>query len=353
MSDLRWSRERANEWYEAQPWLVGCNFVPSTAINQLEMWQEESFDLATIDRELGWAAGLGFNTMRVYLHDLVWQADGPGFKRRIDRYLDIALGHGISTLFVLFDDCWHDNPRLGTQPKPIPGIHNSGWAQSPGSQAIADRESWGRLESYVQDIVGTYGADERVLMWDLYNEVGNNFLTVLQVQGLGKVPRLVALLLRQLLLPSLSMPLLKETFAWSRAVQPTQPLTCSLWFNNRVLNRYLLETCDVITFHNYKDAKSLSRQIRKLQSRGRPVVCTEYMARTQGSRFETHLPIFKREGVGCYNWGLVSGKTQTIYPWTSKEGAPEPEVWFHDIFRGDGTPYSQEEVALIRRLTGE
>ena len=129
MDKGRWTAEKANAWYREQPWLVGCNFTPSTAINQLEMWQAETFDADTINRELGWAAELGFNTARVYLHDLVWQANADGFKQRIDRYLEIAAGHGIKTTFVLFDDCWNPDPKLGKQPDPIPGVHNSGWIE--------------------------------------------------------------------------------------------------------------------------------------------------------------------------------------------------------------------------------
>src|SRR5882757_7505005 len=116
----RWAPKRAQTWYDSQPWLVGANFVPSTAINQLEMWQAETFDPATIERELGWAAGLGMNVMRVYLHDLLWAHDAAGFGERIDRYLAIAARYGIRTLFVLFDDCWRDEFALGPQPAPKP-----------------------------------------------------------------------------------------------------------------------------------------------------------------------------------------------------------------------------------------
>jgi len=169
MSKSRWDEDRAERWYADQPWLVGCNFTPSTAINQLEMWQAETFDPETIDRELGWAAKLGFNSMRVFLHDLVWEADADAFKDRIDRFLAIAAGHGISTMLVLFDDCWFP-PRAGAQPSPVPGVHNPGWAQSPGHRVVKDREQWGRLEAYVRDIVGAFAEDERVCVWDLYNE---------------------------------------------------------------------------------------------------------------------------------------------------------------------------------------
>jgi len=324
----RWSREKANAWYAKQPWLVGCNFIPSTAINQLEMWQADTFDLKTIDKELGWAAGLGFNTVRVYLHDLAWQADPEGFKKRIDQYLGAADKHGIRTLLVIFDDCWNDHPKIGKQPDPIPGVHNSGWAQSPGSKGVGDPKTWPRLEKYVADIVGTFGRDERVLMWDLYNEPGNSKRR------------------------EKSLPLLKAVFRWARAAKPAQPVTVGVWFACKPLTDFQLAASDVITFHNYSNAKSLAAQIQKLKALGRPLICTEYMRRS-ASRFQTHLPIFQREKVGCYNWGLVNGKTQTIFPWGSKKGAPEPKSWFHDILRKDGSPYIPEEVALIRKLTAK
>jgi hypothetical protein len=328
MNEQRWSKEQAQAWYDQQGWLVGCNFIPSTAINQLEMWQADTFDAATIDRELGWAAGLGFNTVRVYLHDLAWQVDLAGFRARMDRYLSLAARHGIGTLFVLFDDCWNDLPQAGRQPAPVPGVHNSGWVRSPGSVLFSDPTTWTRLEAYVGDVIGSFGADRRVLLWDLYNEPGNNGLE------------------------ARSLPLLEKAFQWARAAQPTQPLTAGIWWDNQAFNDFQLANADVLTFHNYDDSRSLSRQIQALQAYGRPLICTEYMARTRGSRFETHLPIFKREGVGCCNWGLVSGKTQTIYPWGSEPESPEPAVWFHDILRSDGTPFDAKETEVIRRIIG-
>jgi len=327
MSELRWSKEEADKWYSKQPWLVGCNFIPSTAINQLEMWQEETFDEETIGRELGWAAASGFNTVRVYLHDLLWQADADGFKDRISCYLEVAGRSNIRTLFVIFDDCWNENPRTGKQPDPVPGVHNSGWVQSPGSKVVTDPTTWVQLERYVQDIIGALAEDRRVLMWDLYNEPGNSGLEIK------------------------SLSLLEEMFKWARAAGPTQPLTTGVWCNNKEITDFQLRASDVITFHNYNDTQSLIVQIRELKTYGRPIICTEYMARTRGSCFETHLPIFKRENVGCCNWGLVNGKTQTIYPWGSEEGAPEPSVWFHDVLREDGSSFKNEEVELIKNLT--
>src|SRR5512132_1820578 len=120
---VKWTEQQANDWYEKQPWLVGSNFNPASAINELEMWQADSFDPRRIDLELGWAESLGMNTMRVYLHDLLWQQDAEGFKRRLDRFLSIAAKHRIKPMFVLFDSCWDPDPKLGKQRAPRPGVH--------------------------------------------------------------------------------------------------------------------------------------------------------------------------------------------------------------------------------------
>lgn len=354
MDHERWSKDKANSWYDQQPWLVGCNFIPSTAINQLEMWQKQSFDVESIGRELAWAADLGFNSLRVYLHDLLWLEHPAGFKQRIRRFLDLAAPLKISTIFVLFDDCWNPDPHLGQQPHPKPGLHNSGWVQSPGMAAVKAREEWGRLEDYVVDTVESFGADERVLMWDVYNEPGNGFLTGMAHAGLRRPLRLLGLLLRYLLLPIPSLPLLLKTFDWARAAKPSQPLTSPLWFLNPSvhsrLNGRLCELSDVITFHDYDRPQNTITLIGELRGYGRPLICTEYLARTRGNLFTTHLPLFKQEKIGCYNWGLVSGKTQTIYVWQSRGVSDEPPIWFHDILRGDGTPYDPAEVEFIRQM---
>lgn len=324
----RWSRRRAWDWYRQQPWIVGCNFIPSTAINQLEMWQADSFDPDTIDRELGWAATLGFNTVRVYLHDLLWANDAPGLLARTDRFLELADGHGIRTLFVLFDACWNNRARLGPQPEPIAGIHNSGWVQSPSAKLLVEPSRWKPLEGYVRDVIGHFGDDPRVLMWDLYNEPGNEGLI------------------------DSSLPLLTAAFDWARQAEPEQPLTAGIWNPTppyERLNGFQLGASDIVSFHNYDPIELLENVVRDLGGQDRPLLCTEYLARSQGSRFQSHLPLFKRERIGCLNWGLVSGKTQTVHPWDAPYGNPEPELWFHDIFHADGRPFDAEEVTFIRR----
>jgi hypothetical protein len=325
----RWSAEKAKAWYQKQPWLVGCNFIPSTAINQLEMWQADTFDPATIDRELALAQGIGFNVVRVYLHSLAWQADKKGFKQRMNTFLRLADRRQIKTLFVLFDDCWNDDPKQGKQPAPKPGVHNSGWVQCPAYANVIDSTTWAKLEleAFTKDVLRSFAKDKRILLWDLYNEPGNS--------GLKEK----------------SLPLLKKVFAWAKAANPQQPISVGLWFDNAVLNEFQRQNSDVITFHNYSNAASMEQQILDLQQLGRPLICTEYMARTNDSQFATHLPILKKYQVGAINWGLVSGKSNTIFPWGSKAGSPEPAIWFHDIFRANGTAFAPQEVETIRSIT--
>lgn len=327
----RWSEDKAKAWHSSQPWLVGCNFSPSTAINQLEMWQADTFDEKTIERELGWAAGLGMNTVRVYLHDLAWQADPKGFKQRLDRFLDIASGHGIRPMLVIFDDCWNADPKIGKQPEPRPGVHNSGWVQSPGKAVVNDPAQWGRLEAYVKDVIGSFADDQRILIWDVYNEPGNS----------GQDDK--------------SLPLLEKAFEWARLAKPSQPLTAAVWgkLEDRPrLHAVMLEQSDVISFHHYEDLESLEVLVKALQEHGRPLICSEWLARARNCVVAGHLPFFKEQQIGAYNWGLVAGKTNTIFPWGSKEGSPEPKIWHHDLLRVDGSPFDPAEAQLFRKLTG-
>ncbi len=325
-----WTKNYAIQWYSRQGWLRGCDFIPSTAVNQLEMWQAETFDTATISRELGYARSIGLNCMRVFLHHLAWQQDPAGFKKRIDQYLAIANGRNIKTIFVFFDDCWNESYHVGAQPAPKPGIHNSGWLRDPGKLLYEDSSLMHVLETYVKDILKTFNKDQRILLWDLYNEPGNSNYQ------------------------NKSMVLLKNVFRWSREVNPSQPLSAGVWNKDLTdLNKYQLAESDVITYHNYEDEKAHILVIDSLKKYGRPLICTEYMARLRNSTFFNIMPMLKKENVAAINWGLVSGKTNTKYAWdTPIPDGSEPKVWFHDIFRPDGAPYSQKEVDFIRSLTG-
>jgi hypothetical protein len=342
-----WPVIEANRWYSHQPWLVGSNFIPSTAINQLEMWQGDTFDLPSIDRELGWAEGLGMNTMRVFLHNLVWQEDSQGLLHRMDQFLQVADRHHIRITFVLFDSVWDPSPATGKQREPRPHVHNSGWVQSPGKEMLKDQSRWDQeLKPYVVGVIGHFRDDHRVLMWDLMNEP-DNLNPPYKAEELANKAEL-------------ALALLQAEWTWARGRKPSQPLTSGVWHGDwssdahlTAVERFQLENSDVITFHSYEPPQAMKRRIESLRRYGRPILCTEYMARPLGSTFESILPMLKAEHVAAYNWGFVNGKTQTIYPWDSweKPYTAEPSVWFHDIFRKDGSPYDPKEVLLIKQLT--
>lgn len=344
----RWSEEKANEWYAKQEWLVGANFSPSTAINQLEMWQEDTFDPETIDRELGWAADMGMNTMRVYLHDLPYEQDSTGFIDRIDQFLKISEKHHIKPLLVFFDSCWDPFPEAGKQRAPKPHVHNSGWVQSPGQYALKDSTQYPRLERYVKGVVSHFAEDDRILGWDIWNEPDNMTGPSYEaVEIKDKVDYVI--------------PLLEEAFKWARSVNPSQPLTSGIWGGGdwssheqlKPIEKLQIENSDIISFHHYEEPADFEKRLTELQRYNRPLLCTEYMARPNGSTFEGFLPIAKENQVAMFNWGFVDGKTQTKYPWDSwtKTYTAEPELWFHDILRTDGTPYIAEEVELIKEMT--
>jgi len=342
----KWTVEQAKHWHDDQEWLVGSNFIPSTAINQLEMWQTDTFDTETIERELGWKASLGMNTARVFLHDLLYEQDPHGFLERIETYLQIAEKYNVKTLFVLFDSCWDPYPQLGKQREPKPHVHNSGWVQGPGYHALQDKTQYARLERYVKHVVANFAKDERILGWDVWNEPDNE-----NGASYGKVecPDKLEYVLH----------LLPQVFKWARAVHPSQPLTAGLWIGKwetfedlTPIQQVQVMESDIISFHNYEDEHEFEKRIQWLQQYERPLLCTEYMARPSKSTFAAKLKVAQKHKVGMYNWGFVDGKTQTKYPWDSwdRQYTDEPPLWFHDIFRIDGTPYNLEEVETIKTM---
>lgn len=347
-NDARWTEKRANDWYQQQPWIVGANYIPDDAVNELEMWQAPTFDPVEIDRELGWAQAIGMNTMRVFLHNMLWEQDPAGFTQRIDQYLAIADKHHIRTIFVLFDSCWDPDPKLGPQPPPIPGVHNSRWVQSPSRRELTNPADYSLLKAYVQGVVGHFANDPRILAWNVWNEPGNS-----SPQEVGKraFPNKKEFVLR----------LLPQVFAWVREENPSQPLTSGIYEGNwtsvatmNPIQKVQVAESDIITFHNYGWPEVFEARIRELQQFHRPILCTEYMARGVGSTIDQILPIAKKYHVGAINWGLVKGKTQTYLPWDSWKHPyvlEQPPVWFHDVFHEDGTPYRRREVDIMRNLT--
>ncbi|MHC4706384.1 MAG: glycoside hydrolase 5 family protein [Planctomycetota bacterium] len=323
----RWSPEKARRWYGSVGVIKGCNYLPRSAVNMTEMWQASTFDPKTVDQELGWAQEAGYNSVRVFLQYLVWRDDADGLKKRIRTFLATANKHNISVMFILFCDCSFagKEPYLGPQDDPVPGVHNSGWVPSPGLKRVTDRSVWPDLERYVKDIVGAFGQDPRVLIWDLYNEPGNS--------GMG--PK--------------SLPLVEAAFAWAREVHPVQPLTTGAWTSfDSPMSKRIMALSDIISFHGYDQPEGILRKIKTCQSYGRPMICTEWLRRQVGNTVASILPLFAKHQVGWYHWGLVAGRTQTYMHWGSKRGDPMPEVWQHDTFHQNGTPYDLKELELIR-----
>ena len=326
----QWPIEEVWKWYNSIGPIKGCNYNPRTSVNSTEMWQAETFDPETIDQELGWARGCGYNNIRVFLQFLVWMHDPDGTTQRMDQFLQIADKHKIKVMFVPFCDCQFSGvePYLGPQKDPVPGVHNGQWMASPGHESVTDKAVWPYLEQYIKAIVGRFGRDDRVLIWDLYNEP--------YARGIG----------------AKSLPLAEAAFAWARETKPQQPLTIGAWTNleSRIQQR-LMELSDVLSFHGYDRADGLLYKIKICSSYGRPIICTECLTRVRGSSFDVFLPIFAEHKIGWYNWGLVAGRTQTYMPWGSKPNDPAPKVWHHDILSPDGTPHNPAEIPLIRRFS--
>lgn len=346
----RWTEQQANQWYASQPFYAGANFIPSNAINQIEMWSTDTFSPDVIDRELGWAQSLGFNAMRVFLSDVVWRHEGEKLFANMEKYLEIADRRGIKTLFVFFDSCWNPESEYGKQPEPKLCNHNSGWVKSPSFKVLNDKSQWGDLEKYVKAVITRFKDDKRIIGWDIYNEPGNVGYTV--IDGRENENAEVFRNTRELL---------EKAFVWARAANPSQPITSGEYSGDdhivgRVFNKLQRDESDIISFHCYGGAKALNTVIKKLKKYNRPLFCTEYMARP-ASTFNPCLGIMKEHKVAAFNWGLVSGKTQTIYSWKfNKMKNPTPDLlklWFHDVFFESGVPYKQEEADYIKKIMGK
>jgi hypothetical protein len=350
--DFRWTEERAWQWHNENGWMVGTNFNPSTSINQLEFWQEDTYDQETIERELEWSAELGMNMHRVYLHNLLWDQDSIGFLKRVDTYLEISESKGIKTLLVLLDDVWHPIPKLGNQPEPIPFVHNSGWVQAPGSKILGDSSRHNELKNYIKGVITHFSDDKRVMGWDLYNEPDNVSPDDPKYPERGPEVKEKHIY---------SLSLLKKTFRWAREVNPSQPLTVGLWKDPvtwsdidslSAIDRFAISNSDVISFHAYGSLEETMKKIEDLEQFNRPLLCTEYLARGEQNTFQVILPLFKEKEVAAVNWGFVAGKTNTAFPWSSWQVKFDslPKIWHHDIYLPDKTPYDQKEIDFLKEI---
>ncbi len=350
----QWSAEKAWEWHKKQGWLCGFNYLPRTAVNWTEMWQRSTFDPETMAQELGWAAESGYNTLRTNLPFVVWQHDRDGLISRIEQFLDICHKVGIKVMLTPMDDCGFsgDHPYIGQQKQPVSGLHNSQAAASPGRNIVMQPYLWGQVESYIKDIIGHFSQDERIAIWDLYNEPTNRMIFTLTGEEAFDPE-----------LEKYSHQLMENAFEWAREVNPSQPLTVGAWHIANILDlqapiyehptdRRALELSDVISYHAYVPLDLMHKAIEILKEYKRPLLCTEWLARHAESKIHEQLPLFKAEGIGCYQWGLVKGKTQTHIPWPEIKRIDENhhERWFHDVLTEEGIAYDPDEIAMIKSL---
>ena len=368
----KWSNKKANEWFSQLPWLRGYNYLPRTAVNWTDIWQQATFNTEIIDQELGWANQYGYNTLRTNLQYLVWKHDRDGLFERLNQFLDIAKKHGQYVMLCPFDDCAFsgDEPYLGPQKAPVHDMHNSQAAGSPGRKTLRKTEEWPYFEAYIRDLMKTFGLDDRILIWDLYNEPGNptvfnKIFSPLTSFHWGFEKN--------------SLKLLKGVFQWAREENPGQPLTAGAWnvgntavdsklplidiiydlfkdknkpFYREEYDQFSLENSDIISFHAYVDYTTMARIVDHLHTTyKRPMMCTEWLGRQLKSTYE-QIPLFKEHNISCYQWGLVNGRTQTHLPWIDllKIRGITRDVWFHDVLKEDGTPYDQKEMDLLKEL---
>jgi Cellulase (glycosyl hydrolase family 5) len=350
-----WSVEKANAWYQKQGWILGANYLPITAINQLEMFQKETFDVKTIDKELALAASIGMNTMRIFLHDILWKQDKAGFKLRLNTLLSLCAKHNIKPILVFFDSCWNPFPHTGKQHAPVSGLHNSGWVQSPGADILTDEKQWPLLENYVKDIIASFKNDSRILAWDVWNEPDNtNGSSYSRWEPMNKIEQV--------------NKLLPKIFQWARSQNPSQPLTSGVWVawkgswhkdsshTYNATEKIQFANSDIISFHSYQEPKDFEEKCVQLTSFGRPIICTEYLARGLKNTPITVLPMAKKYNIGMVNWGFADGKDQTKYPWDSWDKSrytKDPELWHHLLFNADYTPYIKEEIDFFKQMAGK
>ena len=326
-----WSKEKAIEWGNNNPWYCGVNYIPSNAINYTAMWDKTSFSPDVIEREMQLMRELGMNCARVVLQYAVYEDDPTYFINTLDRFLSICDKYGVKVMPCFFDDCAfgvNTDPKIGPQPEPLEGWYAWAWSPSPGYTMVVDERTHGKLERYVTNIMTHFKNDSRIFVWDLYNEPTNTTM------------------------PERSWPLLRKVFSWARKVNPSQPITTGMWNGNKELNDFLAANSDIITFHCYASKEETEKVMNEHLKHGRPVICTEWMNRVAKSYILDILPMFKEANVGCELWGLVNGKTQTHLCWGHRpENLPYTGEWQHDIFKNDLTPYNQKEIDLIKSLT--
>lgn len=347
----KWSLERVWEWYNSHPWIRGCNYMSADCANRIDQWQSEGFEerFETTKNEIKLMSELGFNSVRLILEFIVWDEEHDSFFERFDRYLDLLHENGISAMVVLANDCMP--PKNESWKAPKLGPQNTDWGyhggrknsqhgvfNAVGYHVLDDEDTAKRYFEMVREVVTRYKDDERIIIWDVYNEPGNSNRRALTPKNLAKI------------------------FEICREINPSQPLTCATWSsdgeNVPEIEKYGLENSDIISYHNYYDYKTNVKIIRNLKKYGRPIINTEWLARCTHNNVEEMFPLFYIEKIGCYNWGFVAGKYQTYEPWNSiwQKYEANPKIdfdftkWFHDLYRPNHRPYNPKEIDLIKEF---
>lgn len=348
-----WNKERAWEWYNARPWIRGCNFMGSDCANRIDQWQEYGFEerFQTADRELKLVAETGFNSIRIIMDFFVWKHERAGYMQRLERYIALAAKYGITCTIVFGNDCMPVKAEALSRLKLGEQEWHLGWH---GGRKVSQHGTFGEagyhlldepelaLEHYewVREIVDTYKNDERILMWDVFNEPGNSNRK------------------------NMSLPHLKKFFEIIREINPIQPLTAGIFTcDGKVdelpeIQRFALDNSDIVSFHNYGSYETNVCLLKRLKKLGRPIVNTEWLARCLHNNVQEIYPLFYLEKVGCYCWGFVVGKYQTHEPWNSvwDQYEKNPNLdwdftkWFHDLYRPSLHPYDPKEIELIKRF---
>ena len=292
------------------------------------MWQAETYDPTTIDRELGWAENIGMNTMRVFLHNLVYGAGSEGIReahRWVSRRLRRVTIYGRSLCFStpagIRIQNWDRSFRR------CQGCTTPVGCRHPGPDVLEDPTQVPRLEQYVKGIVGTFANDSRVLAWDMWNEPDNGNDSSYERRS-EKQKRDYA--------RALAAGLCMGSFG-----APTQPLTSGVWHGDWSSTAMMTplpnpdEQSDVVSFHNYGWPEDFEAHVKMLEQFHRPLICTEYMARGAGSTFDTVLPVAHENHVGAINWGLVQARARRFFPGihgNTRMPPIKPPIWFHDGF---------------------
>ena len=356
-----WTKEKAWEWYRAQPWIRGCNYMPASCANRVDQWQalgcEERF--AEMERELQVAEDIGFNTLRLLVELQgfgVWLADREGFLDRFDRTLAVMARHGMRAIIVLGNDCMRPK-RVWQLPKPGPQTFDLGYhggrrlsqhGSFPGEMGysqVDDPELKPKFFEMCAELLGKYRDDARILFWNLWNEPGSSY------RGEASVGPL------------------REMFELAWGINPSQPLAADIWAGDygtspdgaNKAQRLAGELSDIVSYHCYGNYETQVQTIHKLRRYyGRPLVNTEWLARVLGNDVFSAYPLFWLERIGCTCWGFVAGKYQTFEPWEGmwkriEKGDPAAKdwdmtKWFHDLIRPSLRPYDPKEIDVIKRF---